>query len=159
MRPRSLNKFTANTNDIFRGYNLALRRKRTKTQWIIRSLIATAILIFSSGFIIEFTNLTGLNSRGAVVSAHEAPKKFNPVKMILERGDSMTEADYILVGNLMRIRLAIKQLEDSAVHSNEVAEYGLDKAEVIKVLVELRAMENRAYTMVEKRWSNETSTE
>lgn len=150
-----MNKFSNNASMCFTNYNVKLKHRRTRAQWAIRVCIISAIVIFVGGFINEFFfNLTGLNSTRGVVSAAQDTTEFNPVKMILNKERKMTEADYILVGNLMRVRLAIKQMEECAVHSNEIAEYGLTKEEVTRVLDKLRAMDSQLYLRVEERWGN-----
>lgn len=86
MRVRSLNRTQQNLNAVFTEYNVKLRRKKTRTQLILKIVFIFALLSFFSGVI---SGLTGLNSGSAaiaseltptVVSAQERVNEFNPVK-------------------------------------------------------------------------------
>lgn len=80
MRTRNRRRMQSELNVAFADYNMKLKRKRTIFQRITRIVLTLCVLSFLSGVLVEVVNLTGLNLKSGVVSAHESTGEFNPVK-------------------------------------------------------------------------------
>ena len=76
MRIAQYKQTQRNINEFSDRYNWILKKRKTRKQWIVRSIAVVLVLSFLTGV---FSNLTGLNFSN-VVSARESTTKFNPVK-------------------------------------------------------------------------------